>query len=560
MESFDRDAPLFDRRLHVLVQYPDREEKLQPLTIRLLHGVRQNSATNQKERVFRVEITDDDGADPYFLYLWSVSEEEFHDLKQQQRLLVDFVTFPTNLIELLQCCLKDSVKKGASTTRQETTKPVAAGDEEDHTDDDGDAEALRGTGSSIDAEPNPLSRSQGPFFPGDDAVIKAYLAARLAHIGAEKQYLASTLKKTTSDLRKTQQSEAQLARQLETVTQQTESTISREKMKYADGLNAQRELAASTLKQREDEYELKIDTLMNKHEDEIKSLRQTVEANDAVIQDLTKLKYQHEMQIEQLQLQTKHLGTGKHALSEELHMLRIQNKELDQRTFQQEKQINQLEMRTSALQQQVLDKEDVITKTSDLLQAAQIHKQEVEESLKVYRDNHARLQQKLELSISEINKGNDIIERIQNESRALKTKMRMKAKIIKQQEQILDEKQAQRDELVRELKGAKEDIRKREEDIMALKWRFAGANTLFSHSTQDNVKELKQKLEDSNKLLASNQQVIAWLNKEINEAQIAHQRRATAHPSVLSFRPTDKSTVESARPPPTTQFTSTRNP
>jgi spindle assembly abnormal protein 6 len=123
-----------------------------------------------------------------------------------------------------------------------------------------------------------------------------------------------------------------------------------------------------------------------------------------MIQDLAKLKYQHEMQIEQLQVQTKDLGTGKHALSEELQMLRIQNKELDQRAFQQEKQINQLEMRTSALQQQVLDKEDVIMKTSDLLQAAQIHKKEVEESLKVYRDNHARLQQKLELSISEINK------------------------------------------------------------------------------------------------------------------------------------------------------------
>lgn len=41
MEQFDRDAPLFDRRLQVLVQYPgEREEKLQPLTIRLLNGVR----------------------------------------------------------------------------------------------------------------------------------------------------------------------------------------------------------------------------------------------------------------------------------------------------------------------------------------------------------------------------------------------------------------------------------------------------------------------------------------------------------------------------------------
>jgi hypothetical protein len=77
------------------------------------------------------------------------------------------------------------------------------------------------------------------FFSGDDAAIKAYLAARLAQVSAEKRYLASALKQTSSDLRKTQQSEAQLARQLETMTQQTESTISREKMKYADDLNAQ---------------------------------------------------------------------------------------------------------------------------------------------------------------------------------------------------------------------------------------------------------------------------------------------------------------------------------
>lgn len=50
MEQFDREAPLFDRRLHVLVQYPDRDEKLTPLTIRLLHGVRVRGACLAQER------------------------------------------------------------------------------------------------------------------------------------------------------------------------------------------------------------------------------------------------------------------------------------------------------------------------------------------------------------------------------------------------------------------------------------------------------------------------------------------------------------------------------
>lgn len=74
----------------------------------------------------RVEITDDDGADPYFLYLWSVSEEEFHELKTQQRLLVDFATFPANLIELLQCCVKDSKKIAQEEEEKEGEAEVSA--------------------------------------------------------------------------------------------------------------------------------------------------------------------------------------------------------------------------------------------------------------------------------------------------------------------------------------------------------------------------------------------------------------------------------------------------
>lgn len=233
--------------------------------------------------MFRVEITDDDGADPYFLYLWSVSEDEFHELKQQQRLLVDFLTFPTNLIELLQCCLKDS-KRALSVH-----------------DSDGDAAGGEAAIMNSDVDVvNPLSRSQGPvplryvlclyvsvmllyyfnalcrsvrsylavlntcdvegksvfsivetnpfkhlthlslqFFPGDDAAIKTYLAARLAQINANKRFLSSTLKQTSLDLKRTQESEAFLQKQLDTMTQQTESAISREKMKYADDLNAQ---------------------------------------------------------------------------------------------------------------------------------------------------------------------------------------------------------------------------------------------------------------------------------------------------------------------------------
>ncbi|CEG36512.1 uncharacterized protein PHALS_03060 [Plasmopara halstedii] len=545
MEEFSRETPLFDRRFHVLVQYPDRDEKLQPLTIRLLTGTR-NNAKNQKERVMRVEITDDDGVDPYFLYLWSVSEEEFHELKAQQRLLVDFATFPANLIELLHCCLKDSKKMAQEDEeKQQNTDNL--------TDLDGasekiplDAQFSRSTGpvplsylavlNTLDSnglsmfsivETNPfkqLTHLSLRFSPGNDAAIKAYLAARLAQVEASRKVAVASLKQTSDALRKSQMSETKLQDQLSVLKYDAESTLSQEKMRFADELEQQRRAAARALKEREDELNAKIEALVGRYEKELQNIKATAEASDAQVQDLSKLKYQHEMQIDHFQAQVQDLSQNRCAQLKELEELRTQNKEVDKKLFQQEKQMNALQVRIDALQQQLADKEEVIKKTTDLLQSAKCHNEEVDESLKMYRDNHAKLQQKLEISISEINKGNDIIERIQNENRSLRSKMRMKAKIIKQQEQIIDEKQLQREEALLELKSIKEDLRKREEHILNLK---------------DTIKELSQKLEDSNKLLASNQQVITWLNKEINEAQLGHQRRSNAHPSVLTYRPSD---------------------
>ncbi|OWZ03741.1 Spindle assembly protein [Phytophthora megakarya] len=543
MEEFDRDSPLFDKRFHVLVQYPDRDEKLLPCTIRLLTGVRQNNAKNQKERVMRVEITDDDGVDPYFLYLWSVSEEEFHELKAQQRLLVDFATFPANLIELLQCCLKDSknIAQEEEKEKQEEEETVEGGKRGSNSQKTRSAgpiplsylavlNTLDSNGQTVFSivETNPfkqLTHLSLRFVPGDDVAIKAYLAARLAQVRASRRSLSTSLKQTSEELHISQRREAKLQEQLSSLGYQAESTLSQEKMRFTDELDEQRRAAATALKEREDELNAKIDALVERYEKELQVLKAVAEESDVKVQSLSKQKYQHEMQLDHLRAQSQDLTQGRSALSGEVDALRTQNKELDQRVFQQEKQINALQVRADALQQQLADKEDVIKKTTDLLQSAKLHNEEVDESLKMYRDNHARLQQKLELSISEINKGNEIIERIQNENRTLKSKMRMKAKIIKQQEQFVEEKQLQREEALLELKSTKDDIRKRDEHILQLK---------------DTIKELSQKLEDSNKLLVSNQQVITWLNKEINEAQLGHQRRSTAHPSVLAFRPADK--------------------
>lgn len=107
------------------------------------------------------------------------------------------------------------------------------------------------------------------FFPGDDAAIKAYLAARLAQVGASRRALSTSLKQTSEELQVTQTSEAKLQQQLSALGYEAESTLSQEKMKFADDLDAQRRAAATALKEREGELNAKIDALVERYEKEV---------------------------------------------------------------------------------------------------------------------------------------------------------------------------------------------------------------------------------------------------------------------------------------------------
>ena len=50
-----------------------------------------------------LQITDE--RDPYFLYYMHVTEQNFHQLKRDQAILVELNVFPLKLIELLELCL-----------------------------------------------------------------------------------------------------------------------------------------------------------------------------------------------------------------------------------------------------------------------------------------------------------------------------------------------------------------------------------------------------------------------------------------------------------------------
>jgi spindle assembly abnormal protein 6 len=96
-----REAPLFDDTLSVEIISSSHESRTLPLVVRLLSGTRQH-VSGAIEKIIHFEVTDD--TDAYFLYALDVGEQDFHGLKRDQSILVDFNVFPTMFIELLNQC------------------------------------------------------------------------------------------------------------------------------------------------------------------------------------------------------------------------------------------------------------------------------------------------------------------------------------------------------------------------------------------------------------------------------------------------------------------------
>eukprot|EP00939_MAST-03C_sp_MAST-3C-sp1_P005082 g5082.t1 len=72
--------------------------KIEDLRIRVLKGTRRR----RNQDVLRIECTNE--LDPYFLYFMEIAEDDFHALKSDQSLRVNFLQFPGKFVELLRRC------------------------------------------------------------------------------------------------------------------------------------------------------------------------------------------------------------------------------------------------------------------------------------------------------------------------------------------------------------------------------------------------------------------------------------------------------------------------
>lgn len=187
---------------------------------------------------------------------------------------------------------------------------------------------------------------------------------------------------------------------------------------------------------------------------------------------------------------------------EELSRSRSIYREVDEQKTQGQRELSATSTRVAVLEQQVADQKELLARTQALLAASEASKASMEESLGLYKSGYNKLTEKLEASVAEINKGNAVITKLQDEYKAAKAKGKGKAEALHQ----IEERLADRERAFLQLQREMDTLR------MAL-----DKESSVRQSSDGTVSSLKQQLDAARETIADNQQVIAWLNKELNE-------------------------------------------
>eukprot|EP01052_Picozoa_sp_SAG31_P051489 SAG31_NODE_12243_length_956_cov_1.180863_1_plen_193_part_01 len=178
---------LFDGCIPIRLKHNELDERQAELTLQISY---ETPTANSSHRFLRCQLTDEN--DPFFLFTLDVSEEDFAQLKLEQRLLIDFAAFPGKLVELLEhCCEAD---------RQDSARFLAT------------LVCAGGEGVFSVVETNnfrQLYHISLQLRAGNDVAIKRYLAAKLKDFKTRSCELAADLATTQELLReKTEQSSA----------------------------------------------------------------------------------------------------------------------------------------------------------------------------------------------------------------------------------------------------------------------------------------------------------------------------------------------------------------
>ncbi|KAM9832000.1 LOW QUALITY PROTEIN: spindle assembly abnormal protein 6 homolog [Neosynchiropus ocellatus] len=494
---------LFSKVLQVNVRCRDCEERKSNIrvTIEL-----QLTTSPVHKRDLLVRLTDD--ADPYFLFNLSISEEDFQSLKVQQGLLIDFASFPQKFIDLLNLC---SSEQGSENPRFLLHLSCQSA-------------SLEGPANFSVVETNAfkhLNHLSLRLTQGSDKHVRDYLAACLSSLKV-KQALETKLKKTEEDLSRqlsyAQQTLSEKTRELDKLrsewTNQTSSLSSR----HSNELQSEREKALELQSKLQQQTEQLRQELESSHRKSSQQLQSRLSELESSCRDLTERKYKNESAIRDLKIKLVGAEEECQRSKQQLLTLRRENSSLDAEVHEKERLVSQLQMRVAVLEQESKDKDLLMGRTKEVLEATQRQKETAEEAAEMKEMQIKKLESTVKSLSEELIKANGIIKKLQGEVRGLVGKIKMKNTVTVSQEKVLQETTGKLQNVEKDLQSTQQQLTNRDEQVCKL---------------TEQLDATVQKLNESKEVLKTNENVISWLNKQLNEKLLTKKPEGSDNPASL---------------------------
>ncbi|XP_069693845.1 spindle assembly abnormal protein 6 homolog isoform X2 [Periplaneta americana] len=401
------------------------------------------------EKSLSIEITDED--DPFMLYSLLVSESDFQVIKEQQGLLIEYDKFSFQLAELLHLCKSDSDDGGNYHLIIEECSGEIFGNQK--------------TLMKI-VERNQfkqLCHLSLQISVGTDSEIKKHMAVQLkmlkeALYNAEKKIseaekrAENTAKKLELREQEIQKLQEKWLEESKTVNEKTTEQIAMERentnriqQDMRKSFEEEKNQLQTIIKETKKSYELLVEELQT----EKKMLFEQNCETDSRLRDL-------ENKIDSLYKENC-------SLQQEVTMLRSQNSKLDVDYHEKEKNLNLMMKNYAMLEKDLKDKSAHLTQQEDLLRAAKYKNNLLEEDILKKNSEIARCSNSVRVLTEEVTRANEAIRSFQDEIAALKMKIKLRTKIILEQESIL----AQRDHDKAVLEKETEELKKKVDDLKA---------------------------------------------------------------------------------------------
>jgi len=488
---------IFAEVVNVHVKPAGRDEFTAALTVRL----RPDNPAHPRNLL--LEMTDD--ADLLFYHSLMLGEADFHALKAEQRLRVDFQSFPAQLVELFRRCMGE--EGGSSSSR-------APGDSSSAPPNQGLRMLAQldcaSNGDSLlsiveDNQFRELTHISLRLRKGTDDAVKQHLACKLKSSRGEAADLADKFKESQEKL-------ALASKQVDELSARSR-VVSEERQHLERSLETAHQREVAELRQESLRANAELQRGLTDERSRMEAeLRQSLNSALARATAAERLNEDHQQRHQSLtstgkscQERLESAETQLRETTEDTKGLREQVKQLELLKYQHEREIGELRVQVSGLRDQLGAKELLVTNQASQIDQANAQRRGLEESLASCKQQIHALEEKFSMSAQEISKGNQIIQSLHANTKQARAKLKQKAsELVRQEKSVLELERAE--ELKKHVLEEKEQEISRGKDATC--------------RLKEDIEELKKKLSEAYEVLKTNQDVIEYLNRQLTERDL----------------------------------------